>query len=57
MACLPFMLLGIWICNLIIGDEPKRAAKPKPKYRMKAVENEGEIFFTDATDFDEAFKL
>ena len=57
MACVPFLLLGIWICNLIIGDEPKRGMKQKPKYRMKEVDNEGEIFFTDATDFDEAFKL
>lgn len=28
----------------------------KPKYRMKEVENEGELFFSGATDFDEAFK-
>ena len=29
----------------------------KPKYRMKEVEDDGELFFTDATDFNEAFKL
>ena len=28
----------------------------KPKFRMKEVENEGELFFSGATDFDEAFK-
>ena len=36
----------------ILGDEEKS----KPKYRMKEVDEEV-IFFTNSTDFDEAFKL
>ena len=28
----------------------------KPKYRMQEVENEGELFFSGATDLDEAVK-
>ena len=28
----------------------------KPKYRMKEVENEGELFFREKTENDEAFK-
>lgn len=29
----------------------------KPKYRMREVENEDELFFTDKCDFDDAFKF
>ena len=36
------------LCSEILNE--------KPKYRMKEVENEGELFFSGATDFDEAFK-
>lgn len=52
-------LLSI-LCWIFPYEKPERAVAgngPKPKYRMKEVENEGELFFTDATDFNEAFKF
>lgn len=51
------ILYGIvWVLSLIFPYEEERN-KPKAKYRMKEVEEEGTLFFTDATDFDEAFKF
>lgn len=35
----------------------KSDSNQKSKYRMKEIDNEEELFFTDATDFNEAFKL
>lgn len=52
-------LLSI-LCWIFPYEKPQKAtvgSSPKPKYRMKEVENEGELFFTDATDFNEAFKF
>jgi len=52
-------LLSI-LCWIFPYEKPERTGSSnslKPKYRMKEVENEGELFFTDATDFNEAFKF
>lgn len=54
-----YVLLSL-LCLMFPYEKPERTAagnSPKPKYRMKEVENEGELFFTDATDFNEAFKF
>lgn len=49
-------LLLCW-CDSDSESQPQSQSRRKSQYYMKPVDNEGELFFTDATNFDEAFRI